>query len=594
MGLIVGGFALLLAELLFAQTVLKPSLERFVSRRMGQFLHWRQFRAILAIPAALVACVGLSLTGLLFFFWGLFGFNPLVLLVALFLGSVMFALGNVLHELFSNQPSRASVRMRVTYGLILSLWLAVAYPLAALGHAATFFAAKLFLSVFSDGNPISELRLRLIFLETECVTAVLSVWLFIELVLSALNAQPSKLGPARGYAVLALLVQLAGAAAVHVALDRSLVARFMASPDSLQFRALREGTIGQALCQPDFAAAEQRIRTQGTALRDDELIWIMETCVMHARQVIRQEDAGQRTRAISLIAPLIVKRGLAIDVGDYCGQGAAELLQNIYREAFFAENVVSAKEGGLQIDCLKRQTERARPDIAEPIWWEAVENEGQIDATGKPYNKPEVGLGDANDGKERLRVLKQLGVDLRQYSSQGRNLLSRVNAPGISNAWIAVLVDEGLDPHQPSFADEEPLSVRLLYRRYLLLDPHDAEAAARISTKVGDPSTEELLQELHSRRMARALNDSSASDEQRADLLAWVADRIDPNTLMTALRIEHVEEGAGPKLRALIDELASKEIHVPTAPMVIEQRRAVLRYLRHRHLGRSRRSEDRR
>ncbi len=537
-------------------------------RLLAQSLCWNQFRAILALPAALVACLALCVTGLLFLLQGLLGFNPLLLLIALLLVSVMLALAAVWYELFSNRQGRISVGMRVALGLILFLWLAVEYgrhPFSEPGQTGTFFAAKLFASVFSDSNPISGIRFELLLREAEWVTAIVSVWLFIELLLSALHIQPSKPGPAGGYAVLALLIQLAGAATAQVALDRSAVAQFMASPASLQLRALGEGTIGQALCQPDFEAAERRIQAQGTALRQDELIRVTESCVMRAGHVFRPEDARQRTRAISLIAPLIVKHGLATEAGGYCGRGAAELLENLYRESFSADNVVSAKEGGLQIDCLQRQAEWAHPDIAEPIWWHAVENEGQIDAPGKPFNKPGLGLGDANDGKERLQVLKRLGVDLRQNSSQGRNLLSRVNSPRSSNAWLEVLVDEGLDPHQRGFSDEEPLSVRLLYRRYLMLDPHDAEAAARLSIKVGDPSTQELLRELRSGRMARTLKETSASDEQRAGLLAWVTARTDPNTTMVALKVEHVEEGAGPKLRALIDELASKARHAHTA-----------------------------
>ena len=529
-----------------------------------------QFRAILALPAVLVAGAALSVTGLLFFLQGLLGFNPIDMLIALVCGSLLLALGAVWNDLFSNRQRPITAKMRVALGLILSLGLAAEFCLllvAGPGLPGLFFIAKLILSVVFGSNPISEIRLALFFREIGCVIAIATVWMLIELVLPALNAQPSKPGPARGYVVLGLFVELAGAAAAHAVLDRSAVAHFMASSVSLQWRALGDGSIGQALCNRDFVTARRRIDAGGSALRDDELIRITEKCVIRSGFFVnRHEDASQRTQAISMIAPIIVAHGLAIEAGGYCGPGSARLLQDIYREDFSAENLASAKDGGLQIDCLYRQTEMDHPEIAEPIWWLGVENAGQIDPTGQPLNQPNInGFGTVNDGKERLQVLKQLGVDLRQTSSQGRNLLSRVSAPAATNAWLEVLVDEGLDPHQPSTADDMPLAIRLLYRRYLAR--YDAEAAAQLSTKVGDPSTQELLQELHSGRMARTVSQSGASDEQRAEFWAWVADRTDPHTLMTALRSQHVQEGAGPKLKALIDEWASQESHASTVSL---------------------------
>jgi len=116
---------------LFAQAPVLSLLDVLVSRRMGQIPSMASIPGDPGHSCCILACVGIVLTGFaIFSFWGVC-FNPLVLLVATFLGSVMFALGKVLHSSSAINLVVPPGRMRVTYGLSLSLWLGRGYPLAA-------------------------------------------------------------------------------------------------------------------------------------------------------------------------------------------------------------------------------------------------------------------------------------------------------------------------------------------------------------------------------------------------------------------------------------------------------------------------------
>ncbi len=504
---------------------------------------WREFRAILGLPAMLIACLLVFCLGLVVL--------PFVLgITIVFALPVLFCCWMIIVTLAAAWSDLLGTRKgaRIARVLILGIWLLV--------ESVRF-------PFWPKDSWLWEIALKgagkLLTLEVEWVTVIASLWLLVESVLPVPDVQ--RLGPARGWCMLLLLVELVGAATIQLTIERHQEARYMASPASLVFRTTRPGTIGEAFCHGDFAKAEERVEKPGAALRDDELLWIANSCAPQlAYPGPTAENHELRARVIGSIARLIVAHRLAVDAGGYCGEGAEPLLWTLYGDAFAPEYLASAKESGLQMDCLIRKDDSfAYRQKGEPIWWRAVISQGRLDATGKSSLTDR--RGNTEGGKERLLLLQQLGIRLAQKDLQGHDLLSRVNALN-STEWIEALVDAGLDPNQSNYTDQTPLRIRLLYRRYGISSADgDLDAAVRLSEKIGDPSPQQLRRAFDGfNNMGHILASSKASDEQQTRFWTWVADKVGPGEVLEAFIEQHIEESAGPKLKALIAQLQDKHL----------------------------------
>lgn len=508
---------------------------------------WREFRGILGLPATFVACLLVFWLGLVILPFAL-GITIVFALPALFCnGLVIAALAAACRDLLGMEKGA-----RIRRAVILAMWLAVEcvrFPFWPKDSWLWEIALRI-----AGGDAISEFWGKLFILEVEWVTVIATLWLLVESVLPRPDVQ--RRGPARGWCMLLLLVELVGAATIHLTIGHHQVNKLMRSPATLVLRTEGPGTIGQALCHGDYAHAEERVEKLGAALRDDELLWLVEFCVRQpATPASTAETTELRARLMGSLARLIVAHRLAIDAGGYCGAGADAFLWALYGDAFTPEYLASVKESGLQMDCLVRKDDDVRyKKKGEPIWWRAVIDQGRIDAATTGVSGS--GQNDAEEGKKRLLLLKQLGIHLAQKDVQGHDLLSRVDGRN-SNEWIEALVDEGLDPDQSSDIDRTPLRIRMLYRRYGIDNADsDVGAAVRVSEKIGDPPAKQLRQALGAfNNIAHVLALSKASDELQTRLWAWVADKVGPGEVLEAMIEQHVEEGAGPKLKALIGEL---------------------------------------
>jgi len=508
-------------------------------------LEWSAFRAFIALPATWVAGLLLLLNSLFFLLALLSPLLPFAALALLCTGSVGAAFAVAWDDLSRKSSGRrAPTSLRIFAITALSLWLLVdlvRYPFFKKSDLSDVYPWRLVPRGFP--TPVAALIPPI-----EWITLITTAWLLIELLLP-INTSPEPRVPplARGWAVLLLLVGFVG---TPMAISQYQFYKFINSPESVEFRTFGPGTIGEALCtKKDVPSAQDRVGRLGAAVKDDELLRLAQGCSGSLTWANTDYDIGINARLIGLMARLLATHRPGATAHGYCGQEEEEFLERLYI-TFVPEYLTSAKEGGLPMDCLKTlhkyswsQGQQIDHEDGIPLWWSALIKRN-VQIRGQTTDI------DLEFWQKRIETLKRLGIDVRQKSRQGRDVLADIDiTEEPTSPLIGLLVDDGLDIDAPSEIDGIPLRIRSMYWRHGTRT--DEPEVLRLSERIGDPPTAQIARRL--RRFAQETN--GWNDDQQTLLWKWISTQVGPKAITGVLYADSTQR---PKLAALLQELRSE------------------------------------
>jgi len=519
---------------------------------LAEQVSWRQFRAAVALPATIMAILwlGFMAVSVLPFVLVLWGLIPLSLIslvaAAIGYGWLLIAQGQYIEK----------SRWVICCLMMLSGWLVFEYVSYPFEPSYFYDTGKALFGLVSSALGGATLQMwHVVYAELQWTLLIVSAWLLIELILPTLGDSGN--GPRRLWGILLGLSLCVCVVTVNVSLRNQFTANYLASPASAIYRARKVGTIGEALCRGNWTLANERASHQGAALKNDEVA-VLAGCLdtqLESLPLPLVDDELRRQTIRSMASVIAAHRMTPSEAA--CDESEEIILGTLFRNGNGLTYLTAAQEGGLRLGCLKqRQEGLINRSKGAPVWWEFVAGiDFSLPSAGSQNQAPiQAWTGDAQIGKKRLESLKTLGIEIKQKSADGRDLMSQISWRS-SDEWIEVLVDAGLNVQGP--ADSMPVPVRIMYRTFGM-EEHPAKPSneSRLVAKVGNPTREQIWHQLRggSPLILGIIYRNNVSDEQQAQLWALIARQIGDKQMVDYFH-QHIAENAGPEVRALFLKL---------------------------------------